>query len=131
MRMEMTKAGGAQGWGLPGRITGVRSGYEPFDVADGAGVSRKEVVIENDIGWRVETMADYLFGKPLVVASAAPDPARREVIGRLLRMILAQNGGIQFLQQLAVIGSVHGFVDVVVKLVGCSKAEVGCQTSEV
>src|SRR4051794_16638897 len=38
----------AQEWGLPGRITGVRSGYEPFDVAAGAGVSRKEVVIEND-----------------------------------------------------------------------------------
>ncbi len=80
-------------------------------------VTRKEVVIENDIGWRVETMIDYLFGKPLVVDSAAPDPSRRALISELLRLILAHNGGILFLQQLALLGSVHGFVDVLVKLV--------------
>src|SRR4051812_14880765 len=105
----------AQEWGLPPRITGVRSGGEPFANSAQAGVSRKEVVIENDIGWRVDTMVDYLFGKPLVVSSAAPDPKRREQIGKLLRLILASSGGIGFLQQLALFGSVHGYVDVLVK----------------
>jgi hypothetical protein len=107
----------AQEWGLPPRITGSRSGCEidtaatPIDQ-----VTRKEVVIENDIGWRVETMIDYLFGKPIVIDSAAPDPDRRAVISELLRLILAHNGGILFLQQLALLGSVYGFVDVLVKL---------------
>jgi hypothetical protein len=110
-----------QEWGLPGRITGMRSGVEPFaDAATGVAGGRKEVVIENDIAWRVDTMSDYLFGKPLVIESAAAaDPRRRAVIGRLLRLILAHNGGIRFLQQLAQLGSVYGFVDVLVKAVGC------------
>jgi hypothetical protein len=58
-------------------------------------------------------------GKPIVVDSAATDPQRRAVIVELLRLILAQNGGILFLQQVALIGSVYGFVDVLVKLVDC------------
>ena len=107
-----------QEWGLPSRITGVRSGAEPFADAGPVGVTRKEVVVENDIGWRIDTMADYLFGRPVVVSSAAPDPARRELIGRILRTVLARNGGIQFFQQLATLGSVYGFVDVLVKVVG-------------
>jgi hypothetical protein len=106
----------AQEWGLPARITGFCSGGEPFVSTEAGGIARKEVVIENDIGWRVETLVDYLFGKPLVISSAAPDAKRREVIARLLAMILEANGGIQFLQQLALIGSVYGFVDVLVKV---------------
>src|SRR5438552_2352368 len=108
----------AQEWGLPSRITGVRSGTEIGRAIDASGAARKEVVIENDIAWRVDTMVDYLFGKPLSIASAASDSARREKISKLIRLILARSGGILFLQQLAVIGSVYGFVDVVVKLVG-------------
>ncbi len=106
----------AQEWGLPYRITGARAGaaITPVD-NDFHAAARKEVVIENDIGWRIETIVDYLFGKPLVLRSAAVDPARREVIGELLRQILAASGGILFLQQLALLGSVYGFVDVLVK----------------
>jgi hypothetical protein len=107
----------AQEWGLPPRITGVCSGCEPFANTSQHSTSRKEVVIENDIGWRIDTMVDYLFGKPVVLTSAAPNPARRQRIGKLLRMILANSGGIQFLQQLALFGSVYGFVDVMVKAV--------------
>ena len=104
----------SQEWGLPSRITGFLSG-SGIGSGISAGTVRKEVVIENDIAWRVETQVEYLFGKPLVVASAAPDPERRQVIGELLRMILAQAGGITFLQQLALLGGVYGFVDVLVK----------------
>ncbi len=106
----------AQEWGLPPRITGYRSGGDVNGAIPVDHVTRKEVVIENDIGWRVETMIDYLFGKPIVIDSAAPDPQRREIISELLRLILAHNGGILFLQQLAMLGSVYGFVDVLVKL---------------
>ena len=67
----------AQEWGLPPRITGFASGSEPLADAVDRSVARKEVVIENDIAWRIDTMVDYLFGKPLVIASGAPDPARR------------------------------------------------------
>src|SRR5437763_6388051 len=105
----------AQEWGLPSRITGMRSGADIFAAQPVDGVARKEVVIENDIGWRVDTMVDYLFGKALVINSAAPDPRRRATIDQLLRLIIAQSGGITFLQQVALLGSVYGFVDVLVK----------------
>lgn len=105
-----------QEWGMPSRITGVRSGSE-VSIAGQAvdGVARKEVVVENDIGWRVDTMVEYLFGKSITLHSTAPDAGRREEIGQLLRLILAHNGGILFLQQMALIGCVCGFVDVLVK----------------
>ena len=106
----------AQEWGIPSRITGMRNGREPFETQVVEGVTRKEVVIENDIGWRIDTMVDYLFGKPVVIRSSAPDAKRREVIDRLVRAIVAHNGGLLFLQQLALMGAVYGVVDVLVKL---------------
>lgn len=106
----------AQEWGLPPRITGVHSGRELFEGTSAGEIARKEVVIENDIGWRVETLVDYLFGKPLVIESTAPDADRRALLGRIARAIIAHNGGVLFLQQLALMGAVHGFVDVLVKV---------------
>ncbi|HEV8292481.1 MAG TPA: phage portal protein, partial [Tepidisphaeraceae bacterium] len=73
-----------------------------------------------------ETMVDYLFGKPIVIRSAAPDKKRRELLGALARAIVARNGGILFLQQLALMGAVYGFVDVLVKVEQCA-GEVGKQ----
>src|SRR5438067_9838769 len=61
----------AQEWGLPSRITGMKSGGEIFDGQLIDSIQRKEIVIENDIGWRIDTMVDYLFGKPLVIESTA------------------------------------------------------------
>jgi len=106
----------AQEWGMPARITGMRSGSDVLTQQLAGDTTRKEVVIENDIAWRIDTMVDYLFGKPLVIESAIEDPTRRNEITQLLRMILAHNGGLVFLQQLALLGSVYGFVDVLVKL---------------
>ena len=106
----------AQEWGLPPRITGIRSGREMFTGQSADGLNRKEVVIENDIGWRVEAMVDYLFGKSVVIRSAAPEESRRPIIDRLIESILEHNGGVQFFQRLALLGAVYGFVDVLVKL---------------
>ena len=117
----------AQEWGMPSRITGVRSGRDVGTGESLEAVARKEVVIENDIEWRIDTLVDYLFGKPVTIRSAAPDPQRRVVIDGLVRAIVAHNGGLLFLQQLALLGSVHGFVDVLVKVDEACLAEVGAE----
>ena len=107
----------AQEWGLPTRITGMRSSLEFGHAQPVEYISRKEVVIENDIAWRIETMIDYLFGRPIVLNSAAAlDEPRRCEVEQLVRLLFAHNGGITFLQQLALMGAVYGFVDVLVKL---------------
>jgi hypothetical protein len=105
----------AQEWGLPARITGMRSGCEIGTGQAAAGIARKEEVIENDVAWRIDAIVDYLFGKPLVIASAVENPQRRRVLTALLNQILDQHGGIVFLQRLALLGAVYGFVDVLVK----------------
>ena len=105
----------AQEWGLPSRITGHVAGDNVFDASSVPGVARKEVVIENDIGWRVETQVDFLFGRAIVLNSACADVTRRPLIEQLLRQTLANNGGLVFLQKLALLGAVYGQVDVLVK----------------
>lgn len=104
----------AQEYGLPARITA-----ETTDID----VSRKEVVIENDIAWRIDTMVDFLFGQPIVINSAAADPSRRVVIETLIRQILSHNGGVGLFQKLALIGAVYGYVDVLVKYVPADASE--------
>jgi hypothetical protein len=120
----------AQEWGLPSRITGARSGQEIFNAAAVEGVARKEVVIENDIAWRVDTIVDYLFGKPIVINSAASDPQRRDVIGQLLRQVIAHNGGIVFLQQIALLGAVYGYIDVLVKFDSAKMEDIGLKMED-
>lgn len=109
----------AQEYGLPARITANTSDIE---------VTRKEVVIENDIAWRIDTMIDFLFGQPIVINSAAPDAKRRSVIEQLIRQILSHNGGVGFFQKIALLGAVYGYVDVLVKLVSPAEAKVGGST---
>lgn len=103
----------AQEWGLPSRVTGVRAGASPSQVD---GVARKEVVIENDIAWRIDTATDFLFGRPIVIRSRAADSSRRAHIDWLLKQILDHNGGQPMLQHLATLGAVYGFVDLLVTL---------------
>ena len=69
----------AQEYGLPSRITGLM--HSPtagaFYSRIARDIQRKEVVIENDIAWRVNAAADFLFGKPIRIVSKAPDSRRR------------------------------------------------------
>ena len=118
----------AQEWGLPPRLTGHAGGEEPFADAPAA-VARKEVVVENDIAWRVDVGVDFLFGRPLVLESAAPDPARARAIGELLRGVLAANGGLAFLQRVALVGAVYGGADVLVKFAPDAGPAVTCATA--
>ena len=107
----------AQEYGLPARITGLtrcaEAGvYGGRPVGD---IRRKEVVIENDIAWRVNAAVDFLFGKPISVVSRAPDGKKRAEIEGIIKAVFSASGGIGFLQDMAVLGAVFGFVDCMVR----------------
>jgi hypothetical protein len=98
--------------GLPERLRGKpRSSRHLAD--DRAG--RREVVIENDIGWRVQTMVDFMFSKPVAVLSTAGDAPLRARIESVLDRALEASGGITMLQDMALLGHVFGFVDLVIR----------------
>jgi len=105
----------AQEFGLPARITG-RShlGLGGAGVPQ-PGLTRKEVVIENDIAWRIDTGVHFLMGQPVGMESLArrPDEARR--IEAVLSAVWEGSGGISLLQEIALLGAVYGFVDLVIR----------------
>jgi len=106
----------AQEFGLPARITG-RSHLS----YGGAGVpqpevTRKEVVIENDIGWRIDTGVQFLAGKPLGMESLARRPEDAMQIEAALAAVWESSGGLTLLQQMALLGAVYGFVDLVIRV---------------
>jgi hypothetical protein len=103
----------AQEVGLPSRITGLaRSSHAgTFGSQPVRDIQRKEVVIENDIAWRVNAAADFLFGKPVTLISRASEDRKRKDIEAILKALFAANGGPGFFQDMAVLASVYGFVD--------------------
>jgi len=107
----------AQEYGLPARITGMvhtgRAGI--FGARPVNEVQRKEVVIENDIAWRINAAVDFLFGKPVTIVSKSPDQPISAEIQSIIKALFAANGDIGFFQDMAVLGSVYGFVDCFVR----------------
>lgn len=97
--------GGAQIEGLPARLT----------AGNALGSTPREVVIENDIAWRIHALVDFMFGKPLVIQSLADDPRKRAAINRLLADTFRSNGGEGFFHDLALLGSIYGTVDVLIR----------------
>ncbi len=75
----------------------------------------KEVVIENDIAWRINAAVDFLFGKPISFVSRASESRKRAEIEWILKALFSANGAIGFFQDMAVLGSVYGFVDCIVR----------------
>ncbi|HMN40465.1 MAG TPA: phage portal protein [Phycisphaerales bacterium] len=115
----------AQERGLPARVVGAwdrRSGNARL-MGDDRGWQRKEVVIENDIAWRVQTMVDFMFGRPLTIASTAADPGVRRTIERVLERVWESSGGIALLQDMGLMGHVYGHVDLLVRAVGGRTSE--------
>lgn len=98
----------AQEAGLPPRLTDARD--------DGSARGGREIVIENDIAWRINTIVSFMFGKPLAIQSTAKDPARAEMIQRFLRRVIKCNGGPRFFQDLGLLGSIYGYVDVLLRV---------------
>jgi hypothetical protein len=107
----------AQEYGLPARITGLvhSANAGVFGARRIGDVQRKEVVIENDIAWRINAAVDFLFGKPVSFVSKSPDSKKRAEIESILKAVFAANGGIGFFQDMAVLGSIYGFVDCLVR----------------
>lgn len=107
----------AQECGLPARITGLVHSANGglFGARPVRDVQRKEVVIENDIAWRINAAVDFLFGKPITIVSKSPDSQKRAEIECILKAVFAANGAIGFFQDMAVLGSVYGFVDCFVR----------------
>ena len=119
--IELVRASGtaltpnsARGWyraaqeaGLPDRIVGAGIRGDEH--------GRREVVIENDIAWRIATMVDFMFGSPIRVESLAEDDDKRQRIQRTLERVWETSGGIAMLQDMATLGHVFGHVDLLVR----------------
>lgn len=107
--------GATRGWyrsaqevGLPARIVGRGTNGDEH--------GRREVVIENDIGWRVAAMVDFMFGSPIRIESLAEDESTRQQVEDVLERVWESSGGIALLQDLATIGHVFGHVDLLVRV---------------
>lgn len=111
---ERPRLRAAQEAGLPARLTGSRD--EDGVLVDPRTRPRREVVIENDIAWRIQTMVDFMFGKPVQVISTAADEGKRRRIERTLDAVWEASGGIGLLQDMALLGHVYGYVDLVLRL---------------
>jgi hypothetical protein len=107
----------AQEYGLPPRITGFvhSANTGVFGGRRVRDVQRKEVVIENDIAWRINAAVDFLFGKPVSFVSKSPDSQKQAKIESILKAVFGANGAVGFFQDMAVLGSVYGFVDCLVR----------------
>lgn len=72
-------------------------------------------VVENDIAWRIDALVDFVFGKPVRVRSEAADPDLRSRIEAVLERVLENSGGMPLLRDAALLGSVHGWVDLILR----------------
>lgn len=102
----------AQERGLPARLTGRRGPGAPLDDRS---LWKREIVIENDIAWRINAMVDFLFGKPVRIASLAADSATARRIEAALDQAWERSGGRTLMQDLALLGHVYGYVDLLVR----------------
>lgn len=101
----------AQAKGLPERL------LNPAGIQfDDRNRNAREIVIENDIAWRVETMVDFMFGKPVQIISTAREQQLRRTIERILDAVWEHSGGIALLQDMALLGHVFGYVDLLVRI---------------
>ena len=78
----------------------------------------EQPVIENDIGWRIDALVNFVFGKPVRIRSEAREPEMRDRIEAALGAVLGASGGMALFQDMALLGSVHGWVDLVLRTDG-------------
>lgn len=100
----------AQEAGLPNRITGAGATENTLPKV------RREVVVENDIAWRIQSMVDFVFGKPVRIVSTARSESRRTVIEQALDAVWERSGGIALLQDMGTLGHVFGHVDLLLRV---------------
>lgn len=108
--------GGGSGGGQGRRLRQALEAGLPRRVraADAHGNPR-EIVIENDIAWRIHTMVDFVAGKPMTIRSrAAAEPVRRN-LDTFFARVLDQSGGMAMLQDASLLAHVFGYVDFIVR----------------
>ncbi len=117
----------AQESGLPARVTGMHR----HGLADDRSFGRREVVIENDIAWRVQVMIDFLFGKMPLLVSAAGQEDTREIVESMIDAAWDASGGLETLQDAALMAHVFGHVDLVVRVDEVALRAAGRRASRV
>jgi hypothetical protein len=75
----------------------------------------RDLVVENDIAWRIHAMVDFLFARPVRIVSTAANPALRATIEAALEACLEKSGGASMLADAALLGHVYGHVDLLVR----------------
>ncbi len=114
----------AQECGLPPRMRGRTL------LDDDRTPAIREIVIENDIAWRIHALVDFLVGRPISILSAAPDETKRAEIQRLLDSVFESSGGSALLQDAALLASVYGHVDFLLRTDGLFGARGGSPSIE-
>lgn len=115
--------GQGQEIGLPARLRGVAGSTSGLGGGWGGGGAlvddrlrgEKEVVIENDIAWRVHSMIDFLFARPIRFVSTARDEHTRAAVERALDALWETSGGIALFTDMALLGHVFGHVDLLIR----------------
>jgi len=106
----------AQERGLPSRLAGAwQTRGAAARIVDRTDWSRKEIVIENDIAWRINTMVDFMFGRPVRISSTAGDAATRRAVDAVLASVWEGSGGVGLMLDIGLIGHVFGSVDLIVR----------------
>lgn len=102
----------AQADGLPARLR-LPAGDPAY-----RGTNTPEIVIENDIGWRIHTMVDFMFGKPIRIVSESHDAGLGLRIEAMLERVWEESGGVSLLQDAALMAHVYGHVDLMLHVGG-------------
>ena len=115
---EPNDAGGSSGApaqraGLPARLVEIKQLHRDDRF-------KREIVIENDIAWRIHTLVDFMVPAAPKLVSKATDPRKRDQIQRALDAVIEANGGVALWQNAALLGAVYGQVDF---LIDCDGSE--------
>lgn len=93
----------AQESGLPLRLVG-----RPGELMRS---SAREVVVENDIAWRMHTMVDFLFGKGFTISAERAEGETRSAIEAALAEVFERSGGEAMWQDSALLAHIFGHID--------------------
>ncbi|NRA57195.1 MAG: phage portal protein [Phycisphaerales bacterium] len=113
-RNEPSRPGGElpQATGLPPRLRGAWDPWSDDRMVDAAA---SEVVIENDIAWRLYTMIDFMLPEPVVLLSTADEASQRRQIEAALDAVWEASGGMSLLHDALLLGHVYGHVDLLLR----------------
>jgi hypothetical protein len=105
----------AQRSGLPPRLINESEELQPEPRF------RREIVIENDIAWRIHALVDFMFpATPRIISQARGQKAQE--IQTLLNAVFDANGGIALWQNAALLGSVYGHIDFLLNVSALSQS---------